>query len=213
MDDNHRLTELKDFIKHQIVPQYDNFDAAHGRGHVEVVMKRAIELSQYYPEADPAIVLAAAAYHDLGLSHGREQHHLYGAQIVRKDVRLKQWFSDDEIELIADAVEDHRASNAHEPRTLYGKLVAEADRLIDVETIVRRTIQYGLNHNPELSPEEQYQRVRTHLFGKYGPDGYLKLWIPHGDNAQQLAALHAVLRDEQALRTLYDKEFAKLAAT
>ncbi len=47
-----------------------------------------------------------------------------------------------------EAVEDHRASTDHEPRSLYGKIVAEADRIIDPDTTLRRTVQYGLKQNP-----------------------------------------------------------------
>ena len=45
-------------------------------------------------------------------------------------------------------VEDHRASTDHEPRSIYGKIVAEADRIIDPDITLRRTVQYGLKQNP-----------------------------------------------------------------
>lgn len=51
----------------------------------------------------------------------------------------------------AQAAEDHRASGRSEPRSIYGKLVAEADRVIDCETIIRRTIQFGCT--PRLPPQ------------------------------------------------------------
>lgn len=40
-----------------------------------------------------------------------------------------------------EAVEDHRASSDHEPRSIYGKIVAEADRIIDTDTTLRRTVR------------------------------------------------------------------------
>ena len=52
-----------------------------------------------------------------------------------------------------EAVEDHRASNKHVPRSIYGKIVAEADRIIDPDITLRRTVQYGLSNYPELDKE------------------------------------------------------------
>ena len=47
-------------------------------------------------------------------------------------------------------------------------IVAEADRVIDTETIIRRTLQFGQKHYPDLSPEEHLQRAVNHLKEKYG---------------------------------------------
>ena len=133
--------QILQFVEKEIVPLYDNFDAGHKRDHVLTVIDQAQSLAQYYPEVDRSLLLIAAAYHDLGLINGRERHHIDSARIVREDERLRQWFSEEEINTIADAAEDHRASSDHEPRTIYGRIIAEADRIIDSETIVRRTIQ------------------------------------------------------------------------
>ena len=136
-----QFNDIKDFIEREIVPRYDSFDAGHNRDHVHTVMAQALNLAQYYPEVDQCLLLVAAAYHDLGLAFGRDEHHTHSALIVREDERLHQWFNEDEINTIADAAEDHRASSGHAPRTIYGRIVAEADRIIDSETIVRRALQ------------------------------------------------------------------------
>ena len=196
--------EIREFIEREIVPRYEAFDAGHNRDHVHTVMSQALSLAQYYPEVDRCMLLVAAAYHDLGLINGREHHHTDSAQIIRQDERLRQWFSDDEINTIANAAEDHRASSNHEPRTIYGRIVAEADRIIDSETIVRRALQYGLKHNPELDREGQYERLMDHMREKYDYGGYLKLWIPQGDNARRLEEFRQTLADEKAFRRLFD---------
>ena len=112
------IEEIRSFIEREIVPRYDDFDAGHGRDHVLTVMAQALSLAQYYPEVDQSLLLTAAAYHDLGLINGREHHHTDSALIVREDERLRQWFDEAEINTIADAAEDHRASSDHEPRTI-----------------------------------------------------------------------------------------------
>ena len=196
--------EIRDFVEREIVPRYDGFDAGHGRDHVQTVISQALSLAQYYPVVDRCMLLVAAAYHDLGLAFGRELHHIHSARIVREDERLQQWFNEDEINTIADAAEDHRASSDHEPRTIYGRIVAEADRIIDGETIVRRALQYGIKHEPGLDREGQYRRLMEHMREKYDYGGYLQLWIPESDNAKQLEAFRQTLANEEAFRRLFD---------
>ena len=202
--------EIREFIEREIVPRYDGFDAGHGRDHVHTVMSQALDLAKFYPEVDCCILLVAAAYHDLGLINGREHHHTDSARIIREDERLSQWFNEEEINTIADAAEDHRASSGHEPRTIYGRIVAEADRIIDSETIVRRALQYGMKHEPGLDREGQYRRLMEHMREKYDYGGYLKLWIPQGDNARRLEEFRQTLADEKAFRHLFDNIYDSL---
>ena len=204
------IEEIREFVEREIVPRYDGFDTGHGRDHVHTVISQALQLAEFYPEVDRSLLLTAAAYHDLGLAYGREEHHIHSARIVREDGRLRRWFNEDEINLIADAAEDHRASSSHEPRTIYGRIVAEADRIIDSETIVRRALQYGLSHEPQLDREGQYQRLKAHMQEKYAEGGYLRLWIPHGENARRLAEFRRLLADEEAFRQLYDNIYDTL---
>ena len=205
-----QFNDIKDFIEREIIPRYDNFDAGHGRDHAQTVISQAMSLAQYYPEVDQCILLVAAAYHDLGLAFGRDEHDTHSALIVREDERLHQWFNEDEINTIADAAEDHRASSGHAPRTIYGRIVAEADRIIDSETIVRRALQYGRKHQPGLDREGQYKRLMEHMREKYDYGGYLKLWVPHGDNARHLEEFRQLLANETAFRQLFDTIYDSL---
>ena len=198
------IDEIREFVEREIVPRYDMFDAGHNRDHVNTVISQALSLAQYYPEVDRCMLLVAAAYHDLGLINGREHHHTDSARIVREDERLLKWFNEDEINIIADAAEDHRASSDHEPRTIYGRIVAEADRIIDSNTIVRRALQYGIKHEPSLDREGQYRRLMDHMREKYDYGGYLKLWIPQGENARRLEEFRQTLADKKAFRQLFD---------
>jgi uncharacterized protein len=204
------IEEIRDFLEREIVPLYDNFDAGHGRDHVHTVMSQSLSLASHYPEVDTCLLLTAAAYHDLGLAFGRDEHHIHSARIVRDDQRLRHWFNEEEINIIAEAAEDHRASSGHEPRTIYGRIVAEADRIIDSETIVRRALQYGMSHEPGLDREAQYRRLMDHMLEKYAEGGYLKLWIPYGDNARRLKEFRQTLADEQAFRALFDNIYNSL---
>ena len=205
-----KYEEICGFVEREIVPRYEAFDAGHGRNHVQTVISQALDLAQYYPDVERCMLLVAAAYHDLGLVNGREHHHTDSARIVREDERLRQWFSEEEISTIADAAEDHRASSDHEPRTIYGRITAEADRIIDGETIVRRALQYGMKHEPGLDREGQYRHLMEHMHEKYDYGGYLKLWIPQGDNAKRLEEFRQTLADEKAIRNLFETIYDSL---
>ena len=194
------------YIEQEIIPRYDHFDAAHQRDHVNMVIQQSIDISKYL-DVDLNMVYVIAAYHDTGLCEGREHHHEVSAQIIKSDVNLRKWFTEEQIQTIADAAEDHRASAKHEPRTTYGRIVAEADRFIDPETIVRRTIQYGLDHYPELSKEQQYDRMMQHLHEKYGRNGYLKLWFPESPNAARLERLHQMIDEETEIKKIFEEIF------
>lgn len=198
------MQTLKEYIESEIIPRYDNFDGAHKRDHVRSVIGQSQELSRYY-DVNPEILYAAAAYHDLGLCEGREKHHLVLGRIIREDKTLLNWFSAEEIEVIAEAAEDHRASNETPPRGIYGKIIAESDRLIDPETVIRRTVQYGFAHYPQMNREQMWERTLTHLQKKYGYGGYLKLWIPESSNACRLEELRKIIADEKRLRSMFDR--------
>lgn len=198
-------SEIAAFLEANIVPLYDGFDAGHQRDHAHAVMSTSQKLAQFYPDVDETMLLVAAAYHDVGLAKGREHHHTDSAIFMRSDARLRQWFTDDEVSLMADAAEDHRASSKRAPRTIYGRLVAEADRQIVPETVIVRTMQYTRSHFPDLDKEAQWQRLIEHLHEKYAEGGYLQLWIPESDNARRLAKLRALIAHERALRQVFDR--------
>ena len=191
------------YIERDILPRYEHFDAAHQRNHAEEVITRSLALAEHY-DVNEDMVYAIAAYHDTGLCEGRDTHHLVSGRIIREDMRLREWFDETQIETMAQAAEDHRASNGHEPRSIYGKIVAEADRLITPEKVIQRTIQYTQDHFPEYDKEQQYQRFREHLLKKYSDTGYLKLWLPESDNAPRLEQLREIIRDEEKMREAFE---------
>ena len=197
--------ELKAYIEREILPRYHHFDSAHQLDHILTVMAQSMELAHHYPELNPDMVYTIAAYHDTGIVEGRERHHLVSGRIMRQDPELPQWFTPDQIETMAQAVEDHRASATIQPRSLYGKLVAEADRDIQPLNIIRRTVQYGLSHYPQLDKEGHWQRTLQHLDEKYGRNGYLKFYIPESRNRAQMERLWQLIEDPTLLRETFEK--------
>lgn len=201
------MKEIERYIEEQIIPRYTSFDRAHSIDHVRTVIAESLALAEHY-DVDRRIVYVTAAYHDLGLCEGRERHHIVSGEIVRADKQLRNWFTDDEIEMVACAVEDHRASSDHEPRSIYGRIVAEADRVIDPEITLRRTVQYGLANYPQLDTEGQYARFCAHLQEKYAEGGYLRLWIPESKNGARLAELRQLIKNSELLRHTFERLLA-----
>ena len=217
--------ELKKYIYEEVVPRYREFDDAHKEDHALTVIAQAMHLlsgreewlaSQadidtiWFADVDENMLLAAAACHDLGLVNGRDNHHMDSGVIIRSDSRLAQWFTPEQIEVIAQAAEDHRASGKGAPRSIYGMIVAEADRVIDGETIIRRTVQFGFKHYPDLDREGHIARAIAHLHEKYGRGGYLKLWIPWSENAVRLNALQDIIADPGAILHEVERIYASL---
>lgn len=201
--------EIIDYVEREIIPRYDSFDAAHRRDHVTTVIKQSMTIAKHY-NVDPEMVYTIAAYHDTGLCRGRDYHHTESRNIILSDTKLREWFTEEQIATMGNAVEDHRASSKSEPRTIYGRIVAEADRIIEPETIIRRTIQFTLTNHPTLDREQGYERMAEHLNEKYNYGGYLRLWIAESDNAKRLEELRDIIAQSSLLRVLYDKIYDEL---
>lgn len=204
--------ELREYIEQEIIPQYAHFDKAHRTDHVLKVMEESMELAQYY-DVDLLMVYVIAAYHDLGLCEGRELHHLVSGKILLADETLKQWFTDEQLLTMKEAIEDHRASNKQVPRSIYGKIVAEADRIIDPGVTLRRTVQYGLGNYPQLDKEKQYVRFLEHLNSKYAEGGFLKLWIPQSPNAKRLEELRQLIANKEELHKVFENIYSEETGT
>lgn len=201
--------DIMEFVEQNILPRYNAFDKAHNLGHANVVIKKSMALA-LSTGADINMAYVVAAYHDLGLEGPRAIHHITSGKILVADRRLRRWFSEEQIVVMKEAVEDHRASSSHAPRSIYGKIVAEADRDIDVRRILRRTVQFGLSHYPEKTRDEQYKRFVHHLNQKYSEHGYIRLWLPNSPNEAPLKELRAMISDKVRLQAafieLYDEE-------
>lgn len=198
--------ELKAYIENDILPRYDSYDPAHRRDHIDCVIANSLRLAAGYP-VEENMVYAIAAYHDLGVCRDRRLHHIYSGEMLAEDATLRRWFTEEQITVMREAVEDHRASSDHRPRTIYGMIVAEADRQTDPQTVMLRTVQYGLSHYPDLTVEEQYDRFKRHLTEKYGREGYLKLYLPDSPGAVGLEELRSLMERPEELRAAFVRLF------
>ncbi len=196
--------KLEEYIENNILPEYSEFDKGHGIEHVRTVIEKSLKLAaDCNANLDYAYVIAA--YHDLGLCEGREFHHIVSGKILEADNALRQWFSEDEIKIMKEAVEDHRASSKNPPRNIYGKIVAEADRDIVPLKIIKRTIQYSIANSPSNDKEQHWANLLKHMAEKYAEGGYMKLWFENSKNAKRLRELRKIISDKEQLRKIFEE--------
>lgn len=201
--------EIMTFVEQQILPRYNEFGKSHGLGHVQRVIKSSLALAAV-TGADVNMVYVIAAYHDLGMSGPRAIHHITSGKILMADARLRKWFSAEQLRIMKEAVEDHRASSSRVPRSIYGKIVAEADRDLEPEVVFSRAILFGIETYPEKTEDEMWQRFYDHMKEKYGRTGYLRLWIPMSPNAKNLEIIRKLIDDEFELRKVFERIYKQI---
>ena len=203
--------DLMEFVEQNILPRYAAFDKAHRLPHITRIIRRALELAKKIG-ADCNMTYVAAAYHDLGLAGPRAVHHLTSGKILGADARLRRWFTSQQIKIMKEAVEDHRASASHAPRNIYGKIIAEANRDLEPDVVFRRTVEYGLDRYPEKNKEAQWKRFISHLESKYSTNGYVRLWIPNSPNEANLKKIREIINDKTLLRERFEQIYESAPA-
>lgn len=194
---------LKTYIQICVMPQYNYLDAGHRQDHIVDVINNSLDIvDELNLEVNRDMVYTIAAYHDVGLQFGRKDHHITSAKMLREDITINEIFTAAEVEIMAQAIEDHRASSNHVPRSIYGMIVSEADRNIDLKTVIKRTLAYGLNTYPTYTIDEQVNEAYRHIKAKYGEGGYMKLHMNTKRNVEALQKLRYFINDESTMKSM-----------
>lgn len=198
--------ELKVYIQKVIKQKYKTFDKGHNVSHFNFVTKNCVNYAKKLVEKgydiDIDIAYIVGAFHDIGISKGREGHALSSGEIVRQDGMLKKYYSSDIVELIAQAVEDHSSHLSYEPRSIYGKIVADADRNNTCYLVFSRPVKYGLKNEVGLTRQQHIDRVYNFVLSKFGRQGYVKYWLDIEDTKKEQNAVWELL-DNEALCKMY----------
>ena len=177
IEENSINPELQNYIETEIFPLYERNEQSHGINHIHTVINRSLNIAKEYG-VNKNMVYTVAAYHDLGHYINPKIHEKLSAEIFMKDNKIKKWFTEEEIQIIKEAIVDHRASSNHEPRSIYGKIVSTADRTVkSIDVCIKRAYTYYINHCPSTPKNERIQKVYEHLNDKYGPNGYAKTYL------------------------------------
>lgn len=188
--------KLKQYIEENVFPEYKKNDQGHDLEHIKYVINRSIKFADTIPDINYDIVYTVASYHDIGHHINPKLHEIISAEIMYKDDNLKEYFSDEERLIIKEAIEDHRASSDHEPRSIYGKIVSTADRNNTVEACLRRSYTYGKRLEPTATDEELFERAHKHLNLKFGEDGYAKFFFKDEEYEKFLHDIRELLADK-----------------
>ena len=188
--------KLKQYIEENVFPEYKKNDQGHDLEHIKYVINRSIKFADTIPDINYDIVYTVASYHDIGHHINPKLHEIISAEIMYKDDNLKEYFSDEERLIIKEAIEDHRASSDHEPRSIYGKIVSTADRNNTVEACLRRSYTYGKRLEPTATDEELFERAHKHLNLKFGEDGYAKFFFKDEEYENFLHDIRELLADK-----------------
>lgn len=199
--------ELKKYINKNIFPEYEKNESAHDINHIKYVIDRSMKFAEEVPEINIDMAYTIAAYHDIGHHIDAKNHEKVSAEILEHDKGLKKFFADDQIKIMKEAVEDHRASSDHEPRTIYGKIVSSADRNTDIESSIKRTYSYTKKHNPNLTLDELIEKSRQHLIEKFGIGGYAtsKMYFKDEEYEKYLRDLTELTSNKGEFTKIYKK--------
>lgn len=165
---------LKNYMEELIDYHYNLNDKGHGIDHVNYVINRSFDFAKQIPEINYEMVYVVAAYHDVAHHIDDENHEALSAKMLSEDERLMDFFTEEQIQIMSEAVADHRASSKTEPRNIYGKIVSSADRNTSVENTLKRCYLYNRKLNPELKLEETIEECRKALVRKFGIGGYAR---------------------------------------
>ena len=190
-------SDLKDYIEKNIFPQYSKNEPAHNIAHINYVINRSLKFASTLKNINYNMVYTIAAYHDIGHHIDSKKHEIISGEIMSKDENFKKFFSEEELEIIKEAIEDHRASAENEPRSIYGKIVSTADRNNTVEACFRRSYTYGKKLEPNFNDEELFERAYKHLKLKFGKNGYAKFFFKDEEYEKFLKEIRKLLLDKE----------------
>lgn len=187
--------ELKQYIEENIFPIYEKNDKGHQIDHIEYVIHRSFFLCKGL-KINPNMLFTAAAYHDIGHHIDAKRHELISAQILLEDKNLKKFFNEEQLSIMKEAIEDHRASLKRIPRNIYGKIVSSADRNTDVDASLRRIYFYNIKNFPKRSEEEVLEECYRYAVQKFGKNGYAKFFLEDKAYENYLKELQSLFNDK-----------------
>jgi len=147
---------------------YPKHDWAHGRNHIERVLKMAIEIGKQ-ERADLEIVELATILHDIFQNREAHasiegfRHETEGSKEVRK-ILAKLGLADRTVDAVCHCIESHRKrSGRTEPQTIEAKCLFDADKLDCIGAIgTIRSAFVSFDHKQEFYKEvddiEAYRR-------------------------------------------------------
>lgn len=196
--------DLKSYIEECIFPKYEPNDKAHGIIHIREVIRRSFALNDTMKlHLDKNMIYAISACHDLGKYINSDIHEKLAADIFIKDENMKKYFTDEQRNIIKDAIEDHRSSKEDNPRTIYGKLISSADRNTRIEIVFIRSFFVAKAKMPEENIENYLDYTFKRLSKRYSMENPENMFLEDNIYKTFLNDMRNLLKDEQSFKDKY----------
>ena len=203
--------ELQNYIENNIFPLYDNNFIGDGRDRIDYVIGRSQKIIQdNNVDVDDNILYTAISYHDIRINNDENGHELISAEIMYKDSFLKNFFTEEQMLLIKEAIEDQRAKLESNPRNIYGKILSSASRNSTVEQCLERSYSYGKKKNPNATDEEIFEGAYYALLGKFGKKGKANFFFKDTVYEQFLYDIRELLADKDKFIETQKKHVLKM---
>ena len=169
--------KILDLLKEEVKTRISN-DPAHDFDHVMRVYKNAKKIC-LKEKVNPKLVLSAALLHDIvsyPKSDKRSKLSSIGSAELSKKILKNYEFSDEEIQIISDAIRDHSFSQNKIPKTIEGKILQDADRLdaLGAIGIARVFAVAGSEKRLFYNPEDPFCKKRSPDDQKWSLDHFYK---------------------------------------
>lgn len=193
--------ELKKYIEENILPQYVlNNIGGHGIEHIKTVIQRSFEIiDEFNLDINKDMVYTIASFHDIGYKQNPDKHEEVSSEMFKNDTNITKFFTKEEINIIAEAIVDHRASLEYEPRSIYGKVISSADRETSVRDMLERSVKYQFDKHKAENPtvEQVIEYSYKKLSSKYGKGGYAKMYYQDKKYLDYLETMQNLLENKE----------------
>lgn len=202
--------KLTTYIEENIFPKYEKF-YSHGMLHINNVINNMMMLADYY-KLDKNMAYTIAAYHDIGLSVDRKNHEWESGKILYSDDFLKNFFDEEQLKIMKEAVEDHRGSRKERPRNIYGEILSDSDRDFDIELLAKRQIATSLKNCPDLhSFDEHFENCYEYMCRRINSSGKFNLWTNNSILVEKRDHFQKDYLNKKYARMVYKKEWDRIS--
>lgn len=197
--------ELINYIEENILGEYNKNDKGHDINHIEYVIKRSLKFAREIKDININMVYTVASYHDIAHHINKDKHEELSSEILYNDKNLRKYFTEEEINIMKEAIIDHRSSLNYEPRSIYGKIISSADKNVKVEDIIKRTYEYRIANYKDDNINDIIEESYNHILNKYGKKGYAvnKIYFKDKEYDKYLKDLDNLLNDKEKFIKVY----------
>ena len=168
MEIMNQIENLKKIVKSKLTKN----DPAHDFEHIMRVYRNAERICKN-ENGNKKLILSAVLLHDVIKIKNRNDSALKSAQLSKKILK-ENYFLDDEITIIFNAIKEHSFSKGKLPSTIEGKILQDADRLDAIGAIgLARVFSFsGSNNRPFYDPKDPFSKNRNLNDNKWALDHF-----------------------------------------